>query len=41
MMLTELRQRVREVREGPGGLVYLPTDEADAAILRLDRERHR
>jgi aldose sugar dehydrogenase len=36
MMLTELRQRVREVREGPDGLVYLLTDEADGAILRLE-----
>jgi glucose/arabinose dehydrogenase len=36
MMLLELRQRVREVRQGPDGLIYLLTDEAQGAILRLD-----
>jgi glucose/arabinose dehydrogenase len=36
MMLTELRQRVREVRQGPDGLVYLLTDEAQGAVLRLE-----
>src|SRR5262249_31331435 len=28
-MLTELRQRIRELREGPDGLLYLLTDEDD------------
>jgi aldose sugar dehydrogenase len=36
MMLTELRQRVREVRQGPDGLIYLLTDEAQGAVLRLE-----
>jgi glucose/arabinose dehydrogenase len=36
MMLTELRQRVREVRQGPDGLIYLLTDEADGAVLKLE-----
>jgi glucose/arabinose dehydrogenase len=33
-MLNELRQRVREVRQGPDGLLYLLTDEDDGALLR-------
>ena len=35
-MLTELRQRIREVREGPDGFVYLLTDEDDGALLRIE-----
>ncbi len=35
-MLTELRQRVREVRQGPDGLLYLLTDEEDGALLKLE-----
>ena len=35
-MLTELRQRIREVREGPDGLLYVLTDEDDGALLRLE-----
>lgn len=35
-MLTELRQRIREVRQGPDGLLYLLTDEQDGALLRLE-----
>lgn len=35
-MLTELRQRIREVREGPDGLLYLLTDEDDGALLRIE-----
>ena len=35
-MLTELRQRIREVRQGPDGLVYLLTDEDPGAVLRLE-----
>ena len=30
-MLGELRQRIREVRQGPDGLLYLLTDEDDGA----------
>jgi glucose/arabinose dehydrogenase len=35
-MLTELRQRIREVRQGPDGLLYLLTDEDEGALLRLE-----
>jgi glucose/arabinose dehydrogenase len=35
-MLTELRQRIRDVRQGPDGFLYLLTDEDDAALLRLE-----
>jgi glucose/arabinose dehydrogenase len=35
-MLTELRQRIREVRQGPDGLLYLLTDEDPGAVLRLE-----
>jgi aldose sugar dehydrogenase len=35
-MLWELRQRIREVRPGPDGLLYLLTDEDDGALLRVE-----
>jgi aldose sugar dehydrogenase len=35
-MLTEFRQRIREVREGPDGFLYLLTDEDDGALLRIE-----
>lgn len=35
-MLTELRQRIRDVRQGPDGYLYLLTDEDDAALLRIE-----
>jgi glucose/arabinose dehydrogenase len=35
-MLTELRQRIREVREGPDGFLYLLTDEDEGAMLRIE-----
>ena len=36
ILLTELKQRIREVRQGPDGLLYLLTDEEDGALLRLE-----
>ena len=35
-MLGELRQRIREVRQGPDGMLYLLTDEDDGALLRVE-----
>jgi glucose/arabinose dehydrogenase len=35
-LLTELRQRIRDVRQGPDGLLYLLTDEDDGMVLRLE-----
>ena len=35
-MLTDLRQRIRDVRQGPDGLIYLLTDENHGAILKLE-----
>jgi glucose/arabinose dehydrogenase len=35
-LLGELRQRIREVRQGPDGLLYLLTDEDDGAMLRIE-----
>lgn len=35
-LLTELRQRVRDVRQGPDGLVYVLTDEENGALIRLE-----
>lgn len=35
-MLGELRQRIRDVRQGPDGLLYLLTDEEGGAMLRIE-----
>jgi glucose/arabinose dehydrogenase len=35
-LLTELKQRIREVRQGPDGLLYLLTEEQDGALLRIE-----
>ena len=34
-LLTDLRQRIRDVRQGPDGLLYVITDEDDGALLRI------
>ena len=36
MLLTEYRQRIRDVRQGPDGLLYLLTEEDDGALLKLE-----
>jgi glucose/arabinose dehydrogenase len=36
MLLVDWRQRIRDVRQGPDGLLYLLTDEDDGAILRIE-----
>jgi aldose sugar dehydrogenase len=35
-MLLDLKQRVRDVRQGPDGLVYVLTDEDNGTLLRLE-----
>jgi aldose sugar dehydrogenase len=35
-LLRELHQRIRDVRQGPDGLLYLLTDEDAAALLRIE-----
>jgi glucose/arabinose dehydrogenase len=35
-LLTELRQRIRDVRQGPDELLYVLTDAEDGAILRIE-----
>jgi aldose sugar dehydrogenase len=35
-LLRDLHQRVRDVRQGPDGLLYLLTDEDPAALLRIE-----
>lgn len=38
-LLTELHQRIRDVRQGPDGLLYVITDEDDGAVLRIEPSR--
>lgn len=35
-LLVDLRQRIRDVRQGPDGLLYLCTDEKQGAVLRIE-----
>jgi glucose/arabinose dehydrogenase len=35
-LLTELQQRIRDVRQGPDGFLYVLTEEEDGALLRLE-----
>ena len=35
-ILRDLHNRIRDIRQGPDGLLYLLTDEADGALLRID-----
>ncbi len=35
-LLRELRQRIRDVRQGPDGLLYLVTDEKQGAVLKIE-----
>ena len=35
-LLTDLRQRIRDVRQGPDGLIYVLTDEKEGAVLRIE-----
>jgi aldose sugar dehydrogenase len=35
-LLSTLHQRIRDVRQGPDGLLYVVTDEDDGALLRIE-----
>jgi glucose/arabinose dehydrogenase len=35
-LLTDLKQRIRDVRQGPDGLVYVLSDEDNGALMRLE-----
>ncbi len=35
-MLVDLKQRIRDVRQGPDGLVYVLTDEDNGSLIRLE-----
>ena len=35
-VLTELKQRIRDVRQGPDGYLYVLTDEDDGVLLRIE-----
>jgi glucose/arabinose dehydrogenase len=35
-LLVELRQRIRDVRQGPDGLLYVLTDSDPGAVLRIE-----
>jgi glucose/arabinose dehydrogenase len=35
-LLPELKQRMRDVRQGPDGLIYLLTEEKDGVVLKLE-----
>ena len=35
-LLTELHQRIRDVKQGPDGFLYVTTDMEDGAVLRLE-----
>ncbi len=36
-LLVDLHQRIRDVRQGPDGLLYLLTDDAkDGGVLRIE-----
>ena len=35
-LLRDLQQRIRDVRQGPDGLIYVVTEEDDAALLRIE-----
>jgi glucose/arabinose dehydrogenase len=36
VLLDDLRQRIRDVRQGPDGLIYVVTDEEEGAVLRIE-----
>ena len=37
-MLEDFHQRVRDVRRGPDGLIYILTEEDDGAVVKIEPE---
>jgi glucose/arabinose dehydrogenase len=35
-LLVDLRQRIRDVRQGPDGMLYLLTDYDEGSLLRIE-----
>jgi glucose/arabinose dehydrogenase len=35
-MFRELQNRIRDVRQGPDGLLYVLTEENDGALLKME-----
>jgi glucose/arabinose dehydrogenase len=35
-LLVDLRQRIRDVRQGPDGFLYVLTDEKNGAVLKIE-----
>jgi glucose/arabinose dehydrogenase len=35
-LLSDLRQRIRDIRQGPDGLLYVLTDEKEGAVLKIE-----
>jgi aldose sugar dehydrogenase len=35
-LLTELKQRIRDVKQGPDGLLYVLTEGPEAALLKVE-----
>jgi aldose sugar dehydrogenase len=36
MLLVDLRQRIRDIKQGPDGLLYVITDMEEGAVLRIE-----
>ena len=36
-LLQDFHERIREVRQGPDGWLYLLTDASDGQVIRLER----
>lgn len=35
-ILRELQQRIRDIRQGPDGLIYVLTDEDEGVLMRIE-----
>jgi glucose/arabinose dehydrogenase len=36
MLLLQLQQRIRDVKQGPDGMIYLLTEENPGSLLRIE-----